>query len=60
MNSTKKQARVAGLLYLLASIPAPFGLIYVPGKLIVPGDAGATANHVRLPRPFSASASRAN
>src|SRR5947207_56264 len=47
MNSTKKQARFAGLLYLLASLPAPFALIYVPGKLIVPGDATATANHIR-------------
>jgi hypothetical protein len=47
MNSVKKQARVAGLLYLLASIPAPFGLIYVPKKLIVTGDAMATADHVR-------------
>ena len=47
MNSIKKKARVAGLLYLLASIPAPFGLIYVPNKLIVTGDATATADHVR-------------
>jgi len=47
MNSLKKQARFAGLLYLLACLPAPFALIYVPGKLIVPGDATATANHVR-------------
>jgi hypothetical protein len=47
MNSIKKQARVAGLLYLLASIPAPFALIYVPSKVIVPGDATATANHIR-------------
>ena len=47
MNSTKKQARRAGLLYLLASIPAPFALIYVPNSLIVPGDATATANHIR-------------
>ena len=47
MNSTKRQARVAGLLYLLASIPAPFALIYVPNRLIVPGDATATANHLR-------------
>lgn len=47
MNSIKKQARIAGLLYLLASIPAPFCLIYVPNTLIVPGDATATANHVR-------------
>jgi hypothetical protein len=47
VNSIKKQARVAGLLYLLASIPAPFALIYVPSKVIVPGDATATANHIR-------------
>src|SRR6267143_4136301 len=48
MSSTKKQARFAGLLYLLASIPAPFALIYVPGKLIVTGDPTATANHIRV------------
>jgi len=47
MNAIKKQARIAGLLYLLASIPAPFGLIYVPNKLIVLNDATATANHIR-------------
>ncbi len=47
MDSIKKQARFAGLLYLLASIPAPFGLIYVPNTLIVTGDATATADHVR-------------
>src|SRR5476649_1718284 len=47
MKSIKKQARFAGLLYLLACLPAPFALLYVPGKLIVPGDATATANHVR-------------
>ncbi len=47
MNSAKKQARVAGLLYLLASIIGCFGLIYIPGKLIVTGDATATATHIR-------------
>jgi hypothetical protein len=47
MNQTKTQARLAGLLYFLASIPAPFGLIYVPNKLIVLNDATATANHIR-------------
>jgi hypothetical protein len=47
MNSIKKQARIAGLLYLLASLPAPFGLIYVPSKLIVLNDATATANNIR-------------
>jgi hypothetical protein len=47
MNSTKKQARVAGFLYLLIGITAPIGLVYVPGKLIVAGDAAATANNIR-------------
>ena len=47
MNATKKQARMAGLLYLLASIPAPFGLIYVPGKVIVLNDATATGSNLR-------------
>ena len=47
MNSTKKRARIAGLLYLLASIIGFPGLIYVPDKLIVSEDATATANHIR-------------
>ena len=47
MNAIKKQARIAGLLYLSASIFAPFALIYVPNKLIVLGDATATADHIR-------------
>jgi len=46
MNSTKKTARVAGLLYLLMGIPAVFSLMYVPSKLIVRGDATATANNI--------------
>src|SRR5512132_3567642 len=47
MNSTRKQARVAGLLYLLLLITAPIGLLYVPGKLIVPGNATATTDNIR-------------
>ena len=47
MNATKKQARYAGLLYVLVVITAPIGLVYVPGQLIVPGDASATADHLR-------------
>jgi Domain of unknown function (DUF4386) len=46
MNSTRKAARVAGLLYLVTCIPAPFSLLYVPGKLIVPGNATATAANI--------------
>ncbi|HKH46488.1 MAG TPA: DUF4386 domain-containing protein [Thermoanaerobaculia bacterium] len=47
MSSTQKQARVAGFLYLLLALSAPIGLLYVPGKLIVSGNATATADNVR-------------
>jgi len=47
MNSTKKAARIAGLLYFLSSLPAPLSLIYIPSHLVVPGDAAATANKIR-------------
>ncbi len=47
LSATRRQARIAGLLYLLACIPAPFALIYVPGALMVSGDATATADRVR-------------
>lgn len=47
MSSTKQQARSAGLLYLLLALSAPFGLLYVPAKLIVSGNASATAENIR-------------
>jgi Domain of unknown function (DUF4386) len=47
MNGTKKAARVAGLWYLLMAITAPIGLLYVPSRLIVSGDAAATASRIR-------------
>lgn len=37
-------ARVAGFLYLLTIPLGIFGALYVPSRLIVPGDAAATAN----------------
>lgn len=46
MHPTNKTARVAGFLYLLMGIPAPFSLIYIPRTLIVRGDATATANNI--------------
>ncbi len=42
-TSRDRQARIAGWLYLLLVIPGPFVLIYLPNKLIVRGDAAATA-----------------
>jgi Domain of unknown function (DUF4386) len=46
MNSTRNPGRVAGFLYLLLAIMAPFRLIYIPGKLFVRGDATPTANNI--------------
>ena len=45
-TSTLLRARVAGFLYLLANLPAPFALVYLPSKLIVRGDAAETANNI--------------
>ncbi len=47
MSSTQQQARYAGFLYLILAVTAPIGLLYVPGKLIVSGNATATADHIR-------------
>jgi hypothetical protein len=43
MRSIKEQARAAGFLYFLIGVSAPIGLEFVPSKLIVRGDATATA-----------------
>jgi hypothetical protein len=52
MSSTKKVARLAGLLYLLVSIPGFYGLMYVPSSLIARGDPGATARHIMASKTF--------
>ncbi len=46
MTSAKNPGRFAGLLYIVASIPAFFALMYVPGKVIVAGNATATADNI--------------
>jgi Domain of unknown function (DUF4386) len=46
MHPTDKAARVAGAVYLSMVFTAPFSLIYVPNKLIVRGDATATASNI--------------
>lgn len=46
MSFTKDPGRLAGLLYLLASIPGFFALLYVPSKIFVHGNATATANNI--------------
>ena len=46
MNFTRNPGRYAGLLYVLMSIIGFFAMGYVPGKLIVRGNAAATANNI--------------
>lgn len=45
MTTLQKNARIAGALYLLLML-APLRLIYIPTKLIVAGNAGATATNI--------------
>jgi hypothetical protein len=46
MTPLSKQARIAGFLYLLDALAAPLRLIFIPGTLIVSGNAGATADNI--------------
>jgi hypothetical protein len=46
MEPTNRTARVAGLLYALMGIPAVFSFFYVTRKLIVLGNATATADNI--------------
>jgi uncharacterized protein DUF4386 len=46
MRFTKNPGRIAGLLYVLASIVGIFGLLYVPSKLIVHGNVVETARNI--------------
>jgi Domain of unknown function (DUF4386) len=46
MHPTDKAARIAGAVYLSMVFTAPFTLLYIPSKLIVRGDATATANNI--------------
>ena len=46
MNSSKKTARLAGLLWFLSTVTGAFGLLYIRSNVIVPGDAAATAGNI--------------
>ncbi len=46
MNSIKKTARIAGVLYLLTIIFGVFAELFVRSSIIVPGDAAATAANI--------------
>jgi hypothetical protein len=46
MNSTKRTARLAGLLWFLSAVTGGLGLSYVRSSVIVAGDAAATAANI--------------
>ncbi len=46
MQPLDRNARIAGLLYLLLGLPSVFSLMYVPSKLIVAGNATVTASNI--------------
>ena len=46
MNSTMNPGRFAGLLYVFMSLLGFFAMAYIPSKLIVHGNATATANNI--------------
>ena len=46
LSSSKKTARIAGLLYLALAITGAFSMIYVPSKLIVPKNSIITIENI--------------
>nr|UXE46249.1 hypothetical protein Hi04_10k_c962_00026 [uncultured bacterium] len=46
MSSAKRNARIAGLLYIVGSLFGIVRLIYIPNTLIVHGDAAGTASKI--------------
>jgi uncharacterized protein DUF4386 len=46
MTPTRRNARIAGFLYLLLALAGPVRLIYIPNTLFVRGDAPATVNNI--------------
>lgn len=46
MTTLKRDARIAGWIYLALTLIAPFRLIYIPSVLFVQGDAAATAHNI--------------
>jgi hypothetical protein len=47
VRNPNRLARAIGVLFVVLAVLGPFGLLYVPGQIIVAGDAGATAANLR-------------
>jgi hypothetical protein len=46
MSDLNRNARITGVLYLLVILAAPVRLVYIPARLFVTGDAGATMANI--------------
>ncbi|MGO9127600.1 MAG: DUF4386 domain-containing protein [Terriglobales bacterium] len=51
-SSPLLKARIAGVLYLIITIAAPFAEVFVRGRLVVDGDAAATAANILAHQPL--------
>ena len=47
LSLIRKQARIAGMLYILVAVTGPLSLVYIPGKLFVPGAVVTIADNIR-------------
>lgn len=52
MLSMQKTAKITGVLILMMVVIAPFGMLYLPSILIVPGDATTTASNIMASEPL--------
>jgi hypothetical protein len=50
--SPRLKARIAGVLYLIIIVAASFAELFVRGRLVVGGDAGATATNILAHEPL--------
>ncbi len=50
--SPRFKARMAGVFYVLAALTSASGEFLVPGRLVVHGDAAATANNILAHQPL--------
>lgn len=50
--SNKKMARIAGLIYLGVVLTGIFSLMYMPSKLIVPGNSSSTFQNIVASEPL--------
>lgn len=51
-TSLNSYARIAGILFLILIVCGPFSIMYVPSRIIVPGDATATAGNIIASEPL--------